>query len=480
MKKANYNDYLNLLNDFKKEHNINDITYQNFDYYAALKFTNETFMKGLYDFSLVKTNNEGYPILLKNYSKLIYKEDDSNIFKNMDRDVASSIEYVPVIQESDFDYLNKIYKALNDSKGFKEFITNFELAFHDDLDLVKLKSDLQKLPAFRFVEEFRNLDSVVAEKEERSSSVRTGLDNVISVIQANTHLLKQFRIYNLFDLYNDYSFSFESSRPDAIRTHDEMMDKYYTVFDEAFEPFKRRQCMKLGMLLNSKTEQQLLDTPELNKFVQLVKDSYPDWFTSIDDITCTVTDDNTIRASGVELQHSFTDFELFDVGYIGSARPALTEGYSYMPKHYINNTKDNHVHISGDNSFFKVYYHHLMLEKKGSLTLCSDVESVISMEVDRSKYKDHIRPVLDYFEKNNIVMNLNRESSIFRYVEEKEMADLIKSDYPKLIHTLNVTNFVHLIELSEATSLKEANQIYEKINESVKQKELSTPLKHKI
>lgn len=479
MNKANETDYLKLLESFKEEHNINKRTNPNFDYYAALKFANSTFINGLYDLSLVKTNNEGYPVLLKNYSKLIYQT-EHNTFTTMDKDLASSIEYVPVIKENDREYLAKIYNALNNSNGFKEFINNYNTAFHDDLELIRLPSELQKLPAFRFVDEFRNLDSVVAEKEERSSSVRTALNNVISVIQSNTHLTKEFRIYNLFDLYNSYYFSYESSKPDAIRTHDKMMDKYYSVFDEAFEPFKRRQCMKLGLLLNSKTEQELLDTPELNQFIELVKRTYPDWFTTINDITCRITDDNAIRAYGVEFQYSTPDFNLFEVGYIGSVRPSLIEGYSYLPKHYMNDPKNNNVHISGDNAFFKMYYHHLMIEKKGSLNTCTDVETVISMEVDRSNYKEHIRPVLEYLEKNNIVMNLNRESFIFNYIKENELADLIKSDYPNLIHTLNVTHFVQLMELSEARSFEEAKGFYAKINDTTKPSEPSKQLKNKI
>ena len=69
---------------------------------------------------------------------------------------------------------------------------------------------------------------------------------------------------------------------------------------------------------------------------------------------------------------------------------------------------------------------------------------------------------------------------IFNYIKENELADLIKSDYPNLIHTLNVTHFVQLMELSEARSFEEAKGFYAKINDTTKPSEPSKQLKNKI
>lgn len=477
MNKIQHTDYLTILDDFKKSHNITD---SNFDYYAALKFINETFMKDFYELSLVKTANENHPILLKNYSRLVQKTKD-NTFESMDKSMSSSTDYVQIIKENDRDYLTKIHNALESSKGFKDFINQVNVVFKDDPNFSNLGSHLNNNPVFRIAQEFNALNAVIAEKDESQQPVKHVLENIISVIGGHTHLTKEFRLYNLAELYRDYFFSYEASKPESNRTHDGMMNKYYDKFDEAFEFFKRRQCMKLGLLLHSKTENQLLDTPELNAFIDLLKTNYPRSFKSHDEsIEYTITDDATIKASGATLQSQQSDFSLFHIGFIGSSMPNLIPGYSYFPKHYMENMDENHIHICGDNAFFKVYYHYLELDQKDDFKICIAIDTNISAVVDQSNITDYLRPALEYLENNKILMKLAGESDIFKYIEKDELANMIKSDYPNLIHTLNVKKYVDLIEFDNAKTYQDVQEIYKKINDDNIKPELNKTIKNKI
>jgi hypothetical protein len=136
-------------------------------------------------------------------------------------------------------------------------------------------------------------------------------------------------------------------------------------------------------------------------------------------------------------------------------------------------SETNSVHIYGDNIFFKPYYHNLTIIDKADLKICTYIQSDIAFAIPDEKKIDYLLPVLDYFEKNQIVLDLDDSNCSFLYhIRKDELHKLVQEQYPNLILLNGDIDMKKSIEIHHSKNFKEAFKIY-------KQDDTPTPKKTK-
>lgn len=458
MKKATTKEFIELLNNFKSKNNIDD---KIFYYYATFKFYKSTLLNEFYDMSLVKTNSENNPIVI-HYSKsdLLIKEDDSDKFTNPESSYYP--KFTPIIKDENVDDLQKIMKILEESNGFKSFIEPSITILENSFNSSKIA---QGVSSMKIIELFEGLKETLKSEDIKESSLNYYLSNLVEHLSTNLYIGNELSVYKLNHLFR-------------IRTSDDaesMMNTYYENFDKCFDLFKIQQSLVIGRILNAETENQVLDNPLLNQFIEEVKEQHPEWFKSFDEsLTHSMTDDNAIRLSRVPLNTSTADFDLIDPkSFMATAYPSYTDGYSHISNRFME-AELNFIHLYGDNVFFKAYYHNLHIETENELTYCKGVDSDLAFCIKDYDRKSFILPVLDYLEKNNIIIDLSKDSTLYHYIKREDLVNIVTSEYPNLILIDHDLGYKKIGAIIQSKSFEEALENYHKDKPT-----LIKPLKNK-
>lgn len=467
MKKATSKEFLSALEDFKVENTVTD---PHFDYYATLKFLKSNFLNDFYNLSIVKTNSVKHPILLQYSNRNLLSKLDVSSFFGIDKDTIGS--YVPVIKKEDHYHVEKITSILTESTSFKSFVNNMKKEFGDDLDLNEIGEITDRLISFKVTDTFMQLERILKEKKPKENAIRHQIDKLEEALSSEIFLGKSFSAFQLVHNFRAFVIADEKGYTGPFPTnYDGLMDNYYNDFDQYFDLFKFQQLLKTGLLLNAKTEEALLDTPLLNKFIETLKASQPTWFKSLEEsLVHYVTDDNQIRETGVPLSKSTADFDLISKESVNiSALPSHTDGYSTLSGRFMG-SEQNNIHIYGDNVFFKEYYHNLIINNR-KFPICTYIDTEISYSIPKEKRIDYIVPVLDYLEKNKIVLDLQDSNCSFIYqLPKEELHTLVKEKYPNLVFLHSDIDMGKSIDVCHAESFDEAFKIYNKKDEITKQK----------
>lgn len=455
MKKATSKEFLDLLNDFKLKNNIEGNI---FDYYATFKFYKSTFLNEFYDMSLVKTDSVDHPVMLK-YSNSRLLELGDEKFTTLD---DNPIDYIPVLKDAHVHNIKYMFNALQHSNSFKSFVNaaiadthNVHSSFISNKDNIYPHPDFRHEKTVKMVDSFLGLKNAVEEELKREKSNETGLlyylDNLIEQMPRDS--LRKYQIVSVFR-------GRETNDPDLV------MDKLYEQFEPHFQLFKIEEMLNYGRLLNATTENATIDTPLLNHFIETIKEAHPEWFVTFDEsLTHCITDDNAIRAAGIPLVDMTADFDLIDPkSFMATAYPSYTDGFSHISNRF-KDAETNFVHLYGDNVFFKAYYHNLHIEQDNGLTYCKSVDSDVAFCLKDSDRKDFITPVLDYLDKNEIVLNLSRDSTLYHHIKKDDLAVLVKSEYPNLVLINDQLGYKKLGAIFEAKTYKEALSIYQGTDE---------------
>jgi hypothetical protein len=455
MKKATSKEFLDLLNDFKIKNNIEGNT---FDYYATFKFYKSTFLNGFYDMSLVKTDHIEHPVMIKHSTSSLLELGDER-FTTLG---ANNIDYIPVLKDEYVDHIKYMFNALQNSNSFKSFVNaaiadthNVHSSFISNKDNIYPHPDFRNEKTIKMVDAFLGLKNAVEEELKREKSNETGLlyylDNLIEKMPRDS--LRKYQIVSVFR-------GRETNDPDIV------MDKLYEQFEPHFQLFKIEKMLNYGRLLNAITEKATIDTPLLNHFIETIKEAHPEWFVTFDEsLTHCITDDNAIRAAGIPLVDMTADFDLIDPkSFMATAYPSYTDGFSHISNRF-KDAETNFVHLYGDNVFFKAYYHNLHIEQDNGLTYCKSVDSDVAFCLKDSNRKDFITPVLDYLDKNEIVLNLSRDSTLYHHIKKDDLAVLVKSEYPNLVFINDELGYKKLGAIFEAKTYKEALSIYQGTDE---------------
>lgn len=479
MNKVTKEDFIQLRDKFKIDNNITD---NNFNTLSTLKFYKSTFLKDFYDLSLLKTDLEEAPIAISYSSNKILVENSLGTFfdphvvvKKADidddvyeiaREIASltnsqkpvkknPFNYTFVLHDEDKELVNTVNTILENSESFKDFISNLNNEFGNEFHSRNLPSISRKLPVIKLLDSFNSFKNIMDSNSVDPSNIKYYSGLIIDLLETDipTNNLSSYNFERKF--YETYIAPYE--------TYVNLMDDYYKEFEPYFDLYKLKQSLMLGMMHNAKSEEELLNAPELNNFIEFLKIQSPSWFNSLDDsITQLVIDDNTIRKSGIAVADLTADFNLIEQkNFMVTATPNLTDGYNSIPRHYMNNTY-NYTHIAGDNQFFKMYYHNLCIEQRDNLKVCFVIDSELSFSIPREERIKYIRPILDYLQENKIVLHLDHQanSSLFHNVQPEEFVKLIASDYPNLLSLYRNDDFLKAISILEAKSYEEAFEIY--------------------
>lgn len=454
-------DFLTLLDDFKLSNNITDT---NFDYYATLKFCKSTFLNDFYDISLVKTDSQQYPILLQmNGKALVFKMKDANFAGISDDEVKN---FVPFLTNKDYSHVSHLNTILKESTSFKSFVDNVNSVFGEGFDLHALGGVSKDIMAFKVSNTLNTLINKLKDvyiKDYEISYLLQVLEDELSsgiFVGRGIDVSQMSHDFKRYVKPNSNEFS-----GDPETYYDVLMEKYYKHLDQYFDLFKFQQTLKTGVMLNSKTDDQLLDTALLNEFITVVKARQPTWFQSFDEsMIHSVTDDNTIRAAGIPLIDKTADFDLINPRLcLASAYPTSIDGYTNVSESFMK-ADTNSVHLYGDNVFFKPYYHNLIINEKENLRVCTYVHSELGLSLSDDMKFSFLLPVLDYLEKNKIILDLDDSNeyylTLLNYIKKEDLSALIKEKYPNLIFLNSDTDLKKSIEISHATSFKEALKIY--------------------
>lgn len=458
MKKATSQEFLDSLTDFKSTHVITD---SNFDYYATIKFCQSTFLNDYYNLSIVKTDSAKQPILLQYHNKnFVVKLDDSIFFDLHKGEINNS---VPVLRNEDHLNAEKMLTILNESHSFKSFVDNFKQEYNQNIDSCDTDRISHRILAFNIANTLENLETTLKAARPKENAVRHNLDQLKEQLSSEILLGADFSIYQMAQKFKSFVAVTDECYSGPLDTnYDNLMKDYYTTLDQYFDLFKFQQVLKTGMLLNAKTEEELLNTPMLNQFIDNLKTTYPEWFKSFDDsLVNSVIDDNGIRAMGVSLLTATADFDLLSSkSFIISAYPTYTDGYTHISGRYME-SETNSVHIYGDNIFFKPYYHNLTIIDKADLKICTYIQSDIAFATSDEQKIDYLLPVLDYLEKNQIILDLEDSNSSFLYhIRNEELHKLVQEQYPNLILIDGDLEMKKSIEIHHAKNFKEALKIY--------------------
>jgi hypothetical protein len=470
MKKATSQEFLSSLTDFKSTHAITD---SNFDYYATIKFCQSTFLNDYYNLSIVKTDSAKHPILLQYHNKnFVVKLDDSIFFELHKGEINNS---VPVLRKEDHLNAEKMLAILKGSHSFKSFVENFKQEYSQNIDSSDTDRISYRLLAFNIANTLENLETTLKEARPKENTVKHHFEQLKEQLASEILLGSDFSVYQMSQKFRSFVVVTDEGYSGPYETsYDKLMDSYYTSLDQYFDLFKFQQVLKTGLLLNAKTEEELLNTPVLNEFIDSLKSSYPEWFKSFDDsLVHSVIDDNGIRAMGVSLLEATADFDLLSSkSFVISAYPTYTDGYTHISGRFMQ-SETNSVHIYGDNIFFKPYYHNLTIIDKADLKICTYIQSDIAFAIPDEKKIDYLLPVLDYFEKNQIVLDLDDSNCSFLYhIRKDELHKLVQEQYPNLILLNGDIDMKKSIEIHHSKNFKEAFKIY-------KQDDTPTPKKTK-
>lgn len=448
MKKATSEEFLELLKDFKLKNNIED---SRFDYYAIFKFYKSTLLNEFYDITLAKTDFERAPIMI-NYSKdnMLQLDPATGVLGTAE----TSPNYVPVLKDKHVPNLTLFSEILESSNSFKEIVTRSIDVLGKNLE----DSDLSKgVDMIKVINHMVSLNNAIHRDGVNENSLGFYIDHIIEDIPYNN-----LRKYTLMSHFR------ERSNDDPV----ELMDKFYKDFDKHFDAFKTEQSLVVGRLLHVPTENQTLDKPLLNQFITELQEKHPEWFVSFNQsLHHAFTDDNQIRAAGRSLSDSTADFDLIDPKtFMATASPSsYTDGYDHISRRFMS-SDSNDVHIYGDNPFFKVYYHNLNIVASDGLTFCKDIESDVAFCIRDSSNKEYIYPVLDYLEKNNIILDLTHSSRFFHYIKKDDLTNLVEAEYPNLILLQEDLNHKKRASILESNNFDKAFDIYKNNNQDIVQK----------
>lgn len=463
MKKATAEEFLTILDDFKSSNNITD---PNFDYYATLKLCQSTFLKNFYDITLVKTDSKQYPVLLQmNGKELIFKMTDATFAGISSQEIN---DFVPFLTKSDYSHVRNLNNILNDSMSFKSFVDNINTVFGENFDLRDLGGGSKNIMAFNVADTLNRLVKKLKDVHAKDYDIQCSLQVLEDDLSSSIYIGRGIDVSQLtyefkrYVMLNSNGFSGNTEN-----YYDGLMEKYYTHLDQYFDLFKFQQMLITGVMLNSTTDEQLLDTPLLNEFITVVKANKPTWFQSFDDsLVHSVTDDNAIRAVGTPLIETTADFDLINPRLcLASAYPATIDGYTNVSESYMKEDT-NSVHLYGDNVFFKPYYHNLIINEKENLNICTYIHSEMGLSLSVDMKFSFLLPVLDYLEKNKIILDLDDSNDYYltflNYIKKEDLSALIKEKYPNLIFLNSDKDLKKSIEISHATSFKEAFKIYKR------------------
>lgn len=446
MKKATKEEFIDLLNEFKSKNNIED---NRFDYYATFKFYKSTLLDNFYDMILVKSDSDEHPIMIGHSTRnLLVKDDVINKFTELDS--PSRPEIVPIIKNKHFEQIQELKKILDDSRSFKEFVEPAFKFLDDHNNVSKLNRGISSI---KIIELFDGLKEALSKEVVNETSLRHYLDGLIDQLSTSLYIGNELTTYQLTHLFRIRT----TEDPDTI------MNTLYERFDKYFDLFKIQQSLIIGRLLNAETEDEVLNKPLLNQFIEDAKLKHPEWFKSFDEsLTHCMTDDNAIRFSGVPLADATADFDLIEPkSFMATAYPSYTDGYSHISNRFIE-AELNFVHLYGDNVFFKAYYHNLHIEKEVALTYCKGVDSDVAFCIKHSDRKNFVLPVLDYLNKNNIIIDLSKDSTLYHYINKEELVELVTSEYPNLILIHHDLGFKKIGAITQSKSFEEALENYHK------------------
>lgn len=462
MKKATSKEFLDLLNDFKSKNNIEGNV---FDYYATFKFYKSTFLNDFYDMSLVKTDSVDHPVMLKYATSSLLELGD----KKFNTLGGNNIDYIPVMKDEHVGNIRNMLHHLKNSNSFKSFVKaatsdtdNPDSSFLLNGDSIYANPIFRNDKTVKMIDSFLGLKNAIEDEFKRDKSNETSLlyhiDSLIDKMPGDS--LRRYQLMSVF-------------RGRDSNDSELVMDKFYEQFEPNFQLFKIEEMLNCGRLLNAKTENATIETPLLNQFIETVKQAYPEWFVTFDEsLTHCMTDDNAIRAAGIPLLELTADFNLIDPkSFMATAYPSYTDGFSHISNRF-KDAETNFIHLYGDNVFFKAYYHNLHIEQDNGLTLCKGIDSDVAFCFRDSDRKDFILPILDYLNKNEIILNLSRDSTLYHHIKKDDLATLIKSQYPNLVLINDELGYKKLGAIFESKTYKEALSIYQGTDEQAVSKRI--------
>lgn len=458
MKKAIAEDFLTLLDDFKLSKNITD---PDFDYHATLKLCRSTFLNDFYDISLVKTDSQQYPILLQmNGKELVFKMKDANFAGISTQEIKN---FVPFLTKNDHTHVKNLHNILKESTSFKSFVANVNNIFGENFDLHGLGGVSKNVMAFNVADTLNTLTKKLKDIHVKDYDIKYSLQLLEDDLASGIFIGRGIDVSQMSHDFKRYvQHDANGFSGDTETYYDGLMEKYYNHLEQYFDLFKFQQMLKTGLMLNSKTDDELLDRPLLNDFIEIVKVNHPTWFKSFDDsIVHSVTDDNAIRAAGTPLIETTADFDLISPRlYLTSAYPSSIDGYTHISGRFME-ADTNSIHLHGDNVFFKPYYHNLIINEKENLNICTYVHTAMGMALSDDMKARFLVPVLEYLEKNKIILDLDDSNcSFLDYIKKDDLSALVKEKYPNLIFLNSDTDLKKSIEISHAASFKEALKIY--------------------
>jgi len=465
MKKATSREFLDLLNDFKIKNNIEG---NRFDYYATFKFYKSTFLNDFYDMTLVKTDSVEHPVMIK-YSKSSLLVLGDHKFTTLGE---NNVDYIPVLKDEQVENISYMLTSLKNSNSFKSFVNaatsdtnNPASSFCSNDDGIYVSPIFRNEHTVKMIDSFLGLKNAMDDKlrkdQNNDMSIFYHIDSLIDKIASDS--LRRYQIMNVF----------KSSNTNDIEI---VMDKIYEQFEPYFQLFKMKEMLNYGRLLNALTENKTIDTPLLDQFIETVKQSYPEWFISFDEsLNHYITDDNAIRLSGVPLLESTSDFDLIDPkSFMATAYPSYTDGFSHISNRF-KEAETNFVHLHGDNVFFKAYYHNLQIEQDKTITFCKRIDSDVAFCLRDSDSQQFIKPVLDYLVKNEIILDLVKDSTLYHHIKKDDLAILVKTEYPNLVLVNHELGYKKLTAILESKTYKEALSIYHGTDEQA----VAKRIKHK-
>lgn len=356
---------------------------------------------------LIKTDSKQNPINLSvisgNNLKIASFLENGQSRVHFSDKVGDNSSYSIVLTNRELDIIKNVNKLLMESIDLKTLVDN-SLLFID-------KDDLNFFSKFLNNDFFKMLKDI---SDGRESNSTNELQNLISSRFKNMNYRLGLKAISSFNYFRNFS---------------EYEDDFYTNSKEYFEIFRYEQEIKLGVLVLSKSEEELMNEPIVKDIFNNIQKDFPEYFYDRDiGLYESTIDDNDLRLDTISAFDYNRDNLLISPKIDGL--PAMDYALGLFSHPHLDRVSEdiNSIRFIGENIFYKDYYLYLRnIKTDGGLYAYEINNYIFNPELKKEVIYGVLDKCLEYVNNKKSILDISDydrniigfDFSISTYIKDK-------------------------------------------------------------